>query len=123
EGARVAGGGESIHLRPSWIRQAQELGGFVEAFPGGVIERGAKQNMIKFTTHVDQHGVPAADDQGNIWTKPREIGAGRFRGNPGGIQMRFVMMHTDKWFAQGEGDGLPRATTNHEGIGKPGTAR
>ena len=115
--------GQAIEGRTPGVGQADQFGDFVEAFPGRVIDCGAEQMMSQLGLEVDQQGVPAADDERNVWLKRFEVRARRVAGNPRRVQVRFVMVNADKRFAQSERDGLGSFETDHQRAGQPGPAR
>ena len=62
-GGRIAFGGEAVQLRSAGIGQADELADFVETFAGSIIQCGTEDGMLQLLTNVDEHRVPAADNE------------------------------------------------------------
>ena len=61
--------GEAIHLGSARVRKTEELGGFVETFASGIIDGRAEDNVIQLAANMDEHGMAAADDEGNVRLK------------------------------------------------------
>ena len=61
--ACISAFGEAVHLRSARVGEAQQFGGLVEAFAGGIVDSRAEHHVVQFGTNVDQHGVAAADDE------------------------------------------------------------
>ena len=98
-----------IHLRDRRDRaKADELAGFVEAFTGSVINRGAKHLVIQLGFDEDQNSMPTANNQRNIGLKRGKVA------NPWRIQMRLVMVDAQEWFTQTKSNGLRGLETDEQ---------
>ena len=73
EGLGVSALGQAVDLGAGRIGQAHQLAGLVEALTRGVIHGRAEHLVLQFRLDVDQQGVAAADDEGNVGLKRREI--------------------------------------------------
>lgn len=56
--------------------------------------------MLPFARYVNEQGVAAANDERDVGFKLFEFGAGRCSGNPGRVEVRFVMMNADERFVR-----------------------
>lgn len=119
-GGGVSVGGEAIHFRASGVGETDQLGDFVEAFAGGVIEGGAEDAVLKFVADLDEEGVTAADDEGDIGDKAVEASPGRIAFDPRRVEVSFVVVNSEKRAVEGEGEGLSAFEADHECIGQAG---
>ena len=55
--------GQSRQLRTARVRQAQQLGGLVEGLAGRVVQGLAEHAIAAETAHLDEHRVPAGNQQ------------------------------------------------------------
>jgi hypothetical protein len=74
--------------------------------------------VAEFGGDEDEEGVSAAGDEGDVGFEAGEIGGGRFAGDPGGIEVGFVVMDTQERLVEGEGEALGGAGADHQGLGK-----
>ena len=82
EGVGVSFGGESIHFWAAGVREADEFGGFVEAFAGGIIKRVSQHFVAKRSVNAREQGVSSAGNQGDVGVKFFESNARRAARNP-----------------------------------------
>ena len=90
-----------FNLRAARITEPKQLRDLIERFPGGVIERGAKNFVIANAPHVDEQTVPATHDQSNV--RLDFFAAKKWR-----EQMPFQMIDREKWFAGADGQTFRR---------------
>ena len=79
--------------------------------------------MFQFRLDVDEHRVPAADNQRNIGLKRVEMSRRRAASNPRRVKVRFVMVNAQKRFAQRKRHGFGGLQADHQRAGQPRTAR
>ena len=113
---------EAIDFRSGGVGEADEFSGFIETFPGGIIHGGTKQAMFQFTLNMHEHRVAAAHDEGNIGFERGEIGCERPAGDPGRVEVRFVVVNAEKRLAQGERHRLRGSETGHQRMREAGAA-
>ncbi|MCY1443021.1 hypothetical protein D9M71_594160 [compost metagenome] len=87
-------------LRASGVTEADQLGGLVEGFAGGIVHRFAKQRVAADAIHPYQLGMAAGNQQGD------EGELRRLLFQHGRQQMTFHMMHAERRHPPGEGQGL-----------------
>jgi len=75
ESVGLAAFGELIDDGSAGVGEAEQFGGFVEALAGGVIESGAEDDVVKRAGDVDEQGVAAADDEGDVRGEDIEVSA------------------------------------------------
>ena len=96
----------------AWVGQAEQFGGFVEGFAGGVVHAFAQQGVVADAAHRHKLGVSAGNQQGN----ERKLGA--LVGQQRREQVAFEMVHRQHGLAKGKGQ---RAGVG--GAGKQGAAQ
>lgn len=85
EGVGVSFGGQSIYFWAAGVGEADEFGGFVEAFAGGIIKRVSQHFVAKWRIDAHEQGVSSADNQGDVRAEFFEFDARRLAGNPRGV--------------------------------------
>ncbi len=73
-----------LDLRPTGIRQAEQLRGLVEGFADGIVHRSAEQHIVADAAHRDDLRMAAG-------RKEQAIGEIDAVGEPRGERMRFEM--------------------------------
>ena len=102
-----------FNLRAARITEPKQLRDLIERFPGGVIERGAKNFVIANAPHVDEQTVPATHDQSNV--RLDFFAAKKWR-----EQMPFQMIDREKWFAGADGQTFRRRGSDKSELASPG---
>jgi hypothetical protein len=118
-GAGIALGGEAIHFRAAGIGKAEEFGGFIETFAGGIVDGRAEDDVVEFRADVNEHGMAATDDEGDIGLEGFKSGA--LIANPWGVKVGLVMVYADEGAPEGVGESLAGLETDHQGRRKAGT--
>jgi hypothetical protein len=82
-------------VRTSGIRQTQELGGLIERLTRRVIPRFAEKLLTTDALRLNEHRVPARDQERNVRERRR------LRFKEGGEQMALEMMDANGWNTPG----------------------
>ena len=115
EAARSAELRQAGDFRTAGIAQADQLGGLVEGFAGGVVHRFAKQLVATDAVHPHQLGVTAGNQQGDE-REPRRLLFQHRR-----QQVPFHVVHADRRHAPGEGHRLGTGSPHQQGADQAGT--
>src|SRR5690349_8013949 len=63
---RIACPGERFEGRPTWIVEAEKLGGLVECLPGRVVDRRCKAAIVADPADLEQLAMAAGDEQEKV---------------------------------------------------------
>ena len=106
---------QPLDHRPTGIAEPQQLGHLVERLAGGVVERLPQQPVLAPGGHVEQHGVPAAHQQGH--ERRRQVGVFERRGE----EMPFEVIHAEQRAIEAEGERLAVGDADEQGADEAGT--
>ncbi len=104
-------------MRAAGVGQAEELAHLVEGLARGVVLRLAEQAVAAGGGDLDEHRVPAADDEA-------DAGAHAFRGaKERREQVALQVVDGEPGFAEADGEALGGGGAEHERGGQAGAAR
>ena len=105
---------ETIDLRAARIAESEDLCDLVKGFPGGVVQRAAKQAVAPVAFHIEEKGVPAANDQGHMcgddaFTEERRE------------QVTLEVIYREERAAGAKRETFGRGSANEQGCCEPGS--
>jgi hypothetical protein len=109
--------GKRFNRRPARIAKPHRLGGFVEGFPGGIVDGRGKAAIIADAAYLEQLAMPAAGKQQEV---------GKIEGGidqPRAKRMPLKVINCDQRLACGEAQSFADKQANHDAADQPGACR
>ncbi len=97
-----------VNRRSTRVAEIEETSNLVESFACRIVDGLPKQPVTAVVLHLDQHGVPARNQQHDEWELERWV----FQG--GGVQVRLHVVDTDERDIPGQRKGLGRRHTHEQ---------
>src|SRR5882672_4694816 len=116
----ISGAGDAFDFRAGRVGQTEKFADFIEAFAGGIVDRASEQAMMEFSFDFSQDRMAAAGNERNRRLKKLELRPARVAANPGGIEMRFMVVNADKAFSAGISKGPGHFKTGAQSAGQSG---